>query len=179
MSNKEFCSGVKMLLERMETNPEDFEMLEYDASMMHSVRGKFYEFGKNLESIVSGQNKADTMKHFRDWHIMTKEEHNALIAGYKEMRRKKFDADVLTRLMDTDYVQRQKDHMEAERQNQYQQIYMKSQQARIAQAQLQPMVAVTTSNNTNTITSHPAQGSTNYHNTGLLGTIGASLGLTK
>lgn len=169
MSNKEFCSGVKMLLERMETNPEDFEMLEYDASMMHSVRGKFYEFGKNLESIVSGQNKADTMKHFRDWHIMTKEEHNALIAGYKEMRRKKFDADVLTRLMDTDYVQRQKDHMEAERQNQYQQIYMKAQQNRAAQIGLQNAQPYNTlmTNTTTTAT------------TGLLGTIGASLGITK
>lgn len=174
MSNKEFCSGVKMLLERMETNPEDFEMLEYDASMMHSVRGKFYEFGKNLEAIISGNNKAETMKHFRDWHIMTKEEHNALIAGYKEMRRRKFDADVLTRLMDTDYVQRQKDHLEAERQNQYQQIYMKAQQNRAA-----AQVGLQNAQPYNTLMNNATTTATNVIGTGLLGTIGASLGITK
>lgn len=115
MSNPNFCAGVNILLERMETNPEDFKMLEYDAPMMESVRGKFYDWGMKLERIITGRDKAAVLQDFTEWHMLTREEHNALLQGYKTMMRKKIDADIMTRLMDTEFVQRQKDYVEQER----------------------------------------------------------------
>lgn len=118
MKPEEFCSGVKILLERMKTNPEDFEMLDYNPANMTEVRGRFYEFAKYMENIVTGMNKQATLEAWKEWHMLTRAEHNALIEGFKVMRRNKFDCDIVTRLMDADYEKRQRDAIEEMRQSQ-------------------------------------------------------------
>jgi hypothetical protein len=118
MKPEDFCSGVKILLERMQTNPEDFELHDFNPTNMTEVRGKFYDFAKAMNSIVTGMNKQHTLERWSEWHMLTRAEHNALIEGYKMMRRNKFDADILTRMMDNDYEKRQRDAIEVERQSQ-------------------------------------------------------------
>lgn len=118
MKPEEFCSGVKILLERMQTNPEDFELHEYNPANMTEVRGRFYEFAKYMENIVTGMNKQATLEAWKEWHMLTRAEHNALIEGFKAMRRNKFDCDIVTRLMDADYEKRQRDAIEEMRQSQ-------------------------------------------------------------
>lgn len=107
----EFCAGVKILLERMKSNPEDFELLEYDVPNMIEVKGKFFYFGKNMEQMIAGPNKQGVLENWGEWHYFTKEEQDALITGFKEMKRAKFDKETMERVFDETYVQRQREHM--------------------------------------------------------------------
>jgi hypothetical protein len=50
----EFCAGVKILLERMKSNPEDFEEIDRDLIRGIHVRGRFYEFAGSMEQIILG-----------------------------------------------------------------------------------------------------------------------------
>jgi hypothetical protein len=68
-SNERVLRGVKILLERMKSNPEDFELLDYDASLMHSVKGKFYEFATAIEGVILG--KTDKDRPWKDWQYFT------------------------------------------------------------------------------------------------------------
>lgn len=113
----EFCAGVKILLERMKSNPEDFELLEYDASLMHSVKGRFYEFAQAVEGVILG--KTDKDRPWKDWQYFTEEERQALIAGFKEMKRAKFDKGIMERVFDEQYVERQREALLLNRQPQY------------------------------------------------------------
>jgi hypothetical protein len=113
----EFCAGVKILLERMKSNPEDFELLDYDASLMHSVKGRFYDFAQAVEGIVLG--KTDKDRPWKDWQYFTKEERQALIDGFKEMKRAKFDKKIMERVFDEQYVERQREALQLHRQPQY------------------------------------------------------------
>ena len=151
MSNPNFSAGVNILLERMETNPEDFKLLEYDAPTMESVRGKFYDWGAKLERLITGKNKAEVLQDFTEWHMLTREEHNALLQGYKTMMRKKMDADILTRLMDTEFVQRQKDYIEKQRaQNKYGSTVLRTSPAQNNINLVQPSTTITTSQSNGT-----------------------------
>ena len=105
----EFCAGVKILLERMKSNPEDFDLLEHNVANMIEIRGKFYFFGKNMEHLLVRQDKQTVLDNWPDWHYFTKEEQDALIAGFKEMKRAKFDKEIMERVFDETYVQRQRD----------------------------------------------------------------------
>ena len=101
----EFCAGVKILLERMKSNPEDFELLDHDMRTLHSVKGRFYEFAQSIEGIILG--KTDKDRPWKDWQYFTKEERQALIEGFKEMKRTKFDKRIMERVFDEKYVERQ------------------------------------------------------------------------
>lgn len=173
MSKEEFCSGVKILLERMQSNPEDFEMLEFNPHQMTEVRGRFYEFAKSMENIVTGMNKQATLEAWKEWHMLTRAEHNALIEGFKAMRRNKFDADILGRLMDTDYEKRQRDAIEEMRQSQMAMI--KQQSAMRTAAAHNSITSVSPLMNNGTLTLTTAQ--SNGTSGGVLGAITGALGL--
>ena len=66
----EFCAGVKILLERMKSNPEDFEMIDYDPSILQGVQGRFYQFAQSMDDMVIG--KQDKNRPWRDWQYFTK-----------------------------------------------------------------------------------------------------------
>jgi len=112
----EFCAGVKILLERMQSNPEDFEMIAYDMGMGRDVRGRFYDFAQSIEEIILGKNNKD--RPYRDWHYFTDEERQALLGGFKEMKRAKFDKSVMERVFDERYIERQREEIRREYQPQ-------------------------------------------------------------
>jgi hypothetical protein len=69
--------GVKILLDRMESNPEDFEK------------------GGNLESIFG------IAYINQNWHIFNQEEKDALNEAYKNIQRDEFTQYVISRIVDT------------------------------------------------------------------------------
>jgi hypothetical protein len=103
----EFCAGVKILLERMKSNPEDFEEIDRDLIRGIHVRGRFYEFAGSMERMILG----DKGTPWRDWYYFTEEERQALIDGFKEMKRVKFDNGIMERVFDEQYVERQREEM--------------------------------------------------------------------
>ncbi len=88
---KEFSQGVKILLERMQNNPEDFVGGDdpYKAP-------KFEMFADLMRDVVRG----DKVKHWQDWYLLTKEEQTALIQGYKNMMRSRFDQGIMRKLLE-------------------------------------------------------------------------------
>jgi hypothetical protein len=87
---KEFSQGVKILLERMQNNPEDF------VTSYHSDdEPKFGMFADLMRDIVRG----DKVK-WDDWHLFTKAEQTALIEGFKEMMRARFDQGIMSKLLE-------------------------------------------------------------------------------
>ena len=110
----EFCAGVQILLERMKSNPEDFELHQYDIPTMQGVKGRFYDFAQSIEGIILGKIEKD--RPWRDWQYFTDEERKALIEGFKEMKRGKFDKKIMERVFDEGYIERQ--HEEIRRQYQ-------------------------------------------------------------
>ena len=101
----EFCAGVKILLERMQSNPEDFELHQYDIPTMQGVKGRFYDFAQSIEGLILGRIEKD--RPWRDWQYFTDEERKALIEGFKEMKRGKFDKKIMERVFDEGYIERQ------------------------------------------------------------------------
>jgi hypothetical protein len=93
-TEKEFSQGVKILLERMENNPEDFVGSD-DPEKMYETP-KFSVFTDLMRDIVRG----DKVKHWDDWHLLTKEEQSALIQGYKNMMRSRFDRGIMKKLLE-------------------------------------------------------------------------------
>ncbi len=91
---KEFSQGVKILLERMENNPEDFVGSD-DPERMYETP-KFRIFADLMRDVVRG----DKVKHWEDWYLLTKEEQAALIQGYKNMMRARFDQGIMKRLLE-------------------------------------------------------------------------------
>lgn len=85
---KEFSQGVKILLERMENNPEDF--------VSKDRYPKFGMFADLMKDIVRG----NRTKNWDDWHLFTKAEQSALVEGYKKMMRARFDQGIMQRLLD-------------------------------------------------------------------------------
>jgi len=102
----EFCAGVKILLERMKSNPEDFELLDFDAVTYKSVEGRFYDFAKLLTKVISCNDDKDIS--WQEWRYFTEEERQALVAGFTEMKRAKFDKEIMERVFDDQYIERQR-----------------------------------------------------------------------
>lgn len=85
---KEFSQGVKILLERMENNPEDF--------VSGDRYPKFGMFADLMRDVVRG----NRVKDWDDWYLFTKAEQSALVEGYKKMMRSRFDQGIMQRLLD-------------------------------------------------------------------------------
>ena len=94
-------------MERMKSNPEDFEEIDRDLIRGIHVRGRFYEFAGSMERMILG----DKGTPWRDWYYFTEEERQALIDGFKEMKRVKFDNGIMERVFDEQYVERQREEM--------------------------------------------------------------------
>ena len=163
----EFCAGVKILIERMETNPEDFEADEYDyASMRKTKQKKFSHIAKMLDALLFGPKevKADVMQHWKEWGYLSKEEQDALMVAYKKLRRGQFDKQIMERVFDEKFY---------ERQDEQEQMWLQQEAMRrqmLAKIQIQPFTTTTTQ--PGQFHHHPAQNS-------LLGSIGSALGLSK
>lgn len=134
----EFCAGVKILLERMKSNPEDFEKHDYDMTTNNFIEGRFYDFAKLIGQVVYA---GETERPWADWHYFTEEERQALIAGFKEMKRTKFDKDIMERVFDERYsMERQRE----ERRQKQQSIYtQKVHAAQVHAAQVQGHTNIT------------------------------------
>lgn len=89
---KEFSQGVKILLERMQNNPEDF--LGTDEPPYHPP--KFSIFADLMRDILRGEK----VRHWDDWHLLTKAEQSALVEGYKNMMRARFDVGIMRKLLE-------------------------------------------------------------------------------
>ena len=127
--SEEFCAGVRILIERMQTNPEDFADEEHDLANMR--RTKMYRFGafaSRLERIITGHHKDEVLAKWPEWHYLTQAEQDALIEAFKAMRRTEFDKRIMERVFDDKFYERQE-----EEERQY--VFSKTQQAQL-QAQM-------------------------------------------
>lgn len=140
---QEFCAGVKILLERMKTDPEDFGYSKISPNTLRPVEPRFGKFADLMESIVA--NRKGESPAWQEWHYLTKEEQSALIAGFKEMRRGQFDKLVMERVFDEDYYQRQEQD-EIDRINLQKRMYMSPFQQGLQNAQPGQFQTITTDN---------------------------------
>ena len=53
----EFCAGVKILIKRMQTNPEDFGEGEFDMNSLRPRETKFSQLAKMLDQMLTGRDK--------------------------------------------------------------------------------------------------------------------------
>lgn len=89
---KEFSQGVKILLERMQNNPEDFVGTDEPPYSPP----KFGMFSDLMRDILRGEK----VRHWDDWHLLTKAEQSALVQGYKDMMRARFDTGIMKKLLE-------------------------------------------------------------------------------
>ena len=85
---EDFCPGVKILLERMKTNPEEFEL--YGSGI------RFSGFAHTMQRALTDPKELDTMQ---DWQCLRKEEQKALIEGYKELGRRRFSEGIMQQVL--------------------------------------------------------------------------------
>lgn len=174
----EFCAGVKILIERMETNPEDFAESEYDyARDMVKRHTRFGQIAAMLDVLVSGgkSSRHDTASSWKEWNYLSREEQEALLNAFRKMRRNQFDKQIMERVFDENFYQRQEEEMlreQVRKQQAYQQLQKAQMQVANQTGQLANQTGlVTTMSNTGAISG--AQGSNNYYNGGgLLGGLG-------
>lgn len=80
--SEELCAGVKMLIERMQTNPDDFE-----------YGGKLHGYRNTIEEVLSNPPSHQPM-----WFLSDVEK-KALIDAYKEMHKVRFTAGVVQSIL--------------------------------------------------------------------------------
>lgn len=85
---EDFCPGVKILLERMKTNPEEFEL--------YGSKVRFSGFAHTMQRALTDPKELDTMQ---DWQCLRKEEQKALIEGYKELGRRRFSEGIMQQVL--------------------------------------------------------------------------------
>jgi len=89
--------GVKILIDRMESNPEDFEDRDFEPNTGRITRGKFKGVADMLKKRLSGERPAwDAM------NVLSTEEIEALTAAYLKMERRKFTNGVMAKLLEED-----------------------------------------------------------------------------
>jgi hypothetical protein len=76
--SEEICDGVKMLLDRMKNNPEDFD-----------YEGRLYGYRNTMEEVLNAP-----PAHQPLW-FLNETEKKALSDGYREMHKQKFTAQVV------------------------------------------------------------------------------------
>jgi len=88
--NPEFCTGVQILLKRMESNPEEFNVSS----------GNYGKWGRVLEQVViakeAGSEKLPYPNHLNG---ITAAEINALYAGFSQFLRKRFDDYIMKEIL--------------------------------------------------------------------------------
>jgi len=92
----ELCTGVQILVDRMESNPEDFEEGTYDYSRdRYNDTRRFRYVRKCLEEVF----KNPESDKWIEWRYLTTEERDALMAAFIKMERKKFDKSIMDLLL--------------------------------------------------------------------------------
>jgi hypothetical protein len=94
--NEEFSTGVKILLQRMETNPEEFykRVIPEEYETLKDV--KWHDI---IHSVVTSKHEG---KKFSCSLFLTDTEVDALFEGYAKIRRKEFDNNVMRQLLVTE-----------------------------------------------------------------------------
>lgn len=87
---KEFSKGVKILIQRMKDNPEDF------MGGVNNMSPKFRTFADLMYDVIRG----NKVKDWHEWYLFTKAEQTALIEGFKDMMRDRFDKDIMSKLLE-------------------------------------------------------------------------------
>jgi hypothetical protein len=165
----ELSNAVTVLIARMETHPEDFDMSAIDAPP------RFGHLAPYLTKLAGGgdelrERHAHAYIEEPFW-FLSETDKQALVDAWKHYHYKAFEKRTMERVFDEDYYKRQ-DEAKLYEQQMKQQMY---QQRMAVQSQL---AASTGTYQTATIQPgqiHPLQNS----NSGLLGSIGSALGLTK
>lgn len=96
MNNDNFSAGVKILLQRMETNPEEFykRLIPNDYDSIRNV--KWHDIMHSIMMTkIEGKKVVDAL-YLEDAEI------DALFEGYKKIRRKAFDDSVMRELLVTE-----------------------------------------------------------------------------
>lgn len=94
-SKPELLEGVQILLDRMKTNPEEFED-DYDYSRMESRNNpRFLHFAKCMEEVF--RNPESTK--WPEWAVLTVHERDVLMAAYINLRRQQFNKKVFDLLL--------------------------------------------------------------------------------
>jgi hypothetical protein len=93
---EEYCEGIKILIARMETNPEDFE-LHGDA--------RFLSLARTLEM---GLRNPKEMEVYQDWNCLHRREQDALLNAYKEMGRRRFSQGIMQTLLEDELTPMEK-----------------------------------------------------------------------
>jgi hypothetical protein len=90
-------TGVQILLERMDTNPEEF------------IEGGYSKWNDIVNAVHARKNTPEAHKNTAPLPFLTEPEVNALYEKLEDVRRENFTADVLRRLADTPKEQTQDD----------------------------------------------------------------------
>ena len=155
----EVSNAVKVLIARMESHPEDFELYGHR-------RGKFAGTAESLYGLAGmDKEKADAF-----WFLSDTDK-QALIEAWKEYHRKQHEKEVMEVIFDDGYYERM-DQIEIQKQ-QYQQQMM---QARMAQ---QNQMLAQSAGTYQTTQLKPGQFHHHAAQNSLLGSIGSALGLSK
>lgn len=165
---RELSNAVTVLIARMETHPEDFDMTALNAPRFGHLAPYLTKLAGGGDELRERHAHAYIEEPF--WFLSDADK-KALVAAWKQYHYKFFEKRTLERVFDEDYYERQ----EQERQNQMRAYSNKS----VVQNQM--LAASTGTYQTTQIQPgqiHPLQNSINSNN-GLLGSIGSALGITK
>jgi hypothetical protein len=97
MNKDNMNTGVQILLERMDTNPEEF------------IEGNYSKWSDIVNAVHARKNTPEAHKNTAPLPFLTEPEVNALYEKLEDVRRENFTADVLRRLADTPKEQTQDD----------------------------------------------------------------------
>lgn len=90
-NSTELLEGVRILIDRMESTPEDF-IYDNDRTLhLTQYTPKFHHIAQKLDTILSGATDYNIFSH------LTAEEKTALLVAYRKMMRQHFTAHVIAR----------------------------------------------------------------------------------
>jgi hypothetical protein len=90
--------GVKVLIERMKTNPEDFQLVQDKKSKYDLKEGKFYWVKQAVESYLTGE---QTSLHLM---LLKQQDLDALVDAYRDMHQQQFTNKVMNHLFKEEEV---------------------------------------------------------------------------
>jgi dipeptidase len=166
----ELSNAVTVLIARMETHPEDFDMSATDAPRFGHLAPYLTKLAGGGDELRERHAHAYVEEPF--W-FLSETDKEALVAAWKHYHYKAFEKRMMERVFDENYYARQEEAKLYEQQMK-QQMY---QQRMAMQNQLAASTGTyqTTQIQPGQFHHHPAQNS----NSGLLGSLGSALGITK
>jgi len=90
--------GVKVLIERMKTNPEDFQLVQDKKSKYDLKEGKFYWVKQAVENYLTGE---QTSLHLM---LLKQQDLDALVDAYRDMHQQQFTNKVMNHLFKEEEV---------------------------------------------------------------------------